>query len=163
MPFDYEGVPRRKVPIVENGIAKGVVYNSYYAQQNETGSTGNALAPDNSFGPYPKAMVMNAGERSLNEIISSTDKAIFVNHFWYLNFVNPMRTLVTGTTRDGTYIIENGEIGSPIKDMRVTQSMLESFNNVVEISNERRLVYKYGVLMYVPAMKITDFNFVSSE
>ena len=106
---------------------------------------------------------MNPGEKSLAQIIGATEKAIYINHFWYLNFVNPMRTLVTGTTRDGTFLIENGEIASPVKDMRVTQSMLESFNNVVELSSERRLVYKYGVLMYVPAMKITGFNFVSSE
>ena len=163
MPFDYEGVPRRKVSIVENGIAKGVVYNSYYANLAGVESTGNALAPDNSFGPYPKAMVMEPGQRSLDEIIADTENAVFINHFWYLNFVNPMRTLVTGTTRDGTFLVENGKIKAPVKDMRITQSMLESFNNVIEISRDSRLVYKYGVMMFVPAMKISGFNFVSSE
>lgn len=163
MPFDFEGVPRKEVIIVENGIARGAVYNSYYAGLNETASTGNALPPDNSFGPYPKAMVMDPGEKSLAQIISSSEKAVFINHFWYVNYVNPMRTLVTGTTRDGTFLVENGKLSSPIRDMRIMQSMLEAFNNVEEVSSERRLVYKYGALMYIPAMKISNFNFVSSE
>ena len=106
---------------------------------------------------------MKPGEKSLSEIIAATDKAIYINHFWYLNYVNPMRTMVTATTRDGTFLIEDGKIGAPIKDMRIMQSMLESFNNVEAISSDRRLVYKYGVLMYVPALKISNFNLVSSE
>lgn len=163
IPFDYEGVPRQRVVIVENGIARGVVYDSYYAAQAGTESTGNALAPDNSFGPYPKAMVMNPGEQSLDDIIKSTARAIHITHFWYLNFVNPMRTLVTGTTRDGTFLIEDGRVVSPVTDMRIMQSMLESYGNVEAVSSDRRLVYKYGVLMYVPAMRISNFNFVSSE
>ncbi len=163
MPFDYEGVPRRRVALVENGIARGVVYDSYYAALNNTESTGNALPPDNNFGPYPKAMVMEPGSKTLDEIISSAEKAICITHFWYLNFINPMRTLVTGTTRDGTFLIENGKLSTPVADMRINQSMLESFNNAELLSSERRLVYKYGVLMYVPAMKISNFNFVSAE
>jgi PmbA protein len=163
MSFDYEGAPRKKVVIVDKGIAKDVVYNSYYAKQNNTESTGNALTPDNTFGPYPKAMVMESGDKSLEEMIASTEKGIFITHFWYLNFVNPMKTTVTGTTRDGTFLIENGKVTSPATDMRTSQSMLEAFNNVELLSKTRRLVPKYGVLMYVPAVKISNFNFVSSE
>ena len=163
MSFDYEGVPRRKVSIVEKGIAKGVVYNNYYAKLSNVESTGNALAPDNSFGAYPKAMVMEPGDKSLNEIIASTEKGIFITHFWYLNFVNPMRTTVTGTTRDGTFLVENGKLTAPINDMRINQSMMEAFSNALALSIERRLVPKYGVLMYVPAMKTENFNLVSAE
>lgn len=163
MSFDYEGVPRQKVVIVENGIARNAVFDSYYANLADTKSTGNALEPDNSYGPYPKAMVMDGGDKPLSEIIACTERAIYINHFWYLNFVNPMRTTVTGTTRDGTFLIEDGRIKAPIVDMRINQSMLESFNNAELLSQERRVVPKYGVLMYVPAMKISNFNFVSSE
>ena len=161
MSFDYEGVPRSKVVIVEKGIAKGVVYDSYYAHLNNVQSTGNALQPDDSYGPYPKAMVMDAGDKSLDEMIASTGRGILITHFWYLNFINPMLTTVTGTTRDGTFLIENGKITAPVTDMRISQSMLEAFNNVEALSKQRRLVPKFGVLMYVPAMKIDNFNFVS--
>jgi len=163
MSFDYEGVPRKQVQIVENGIAKGVVYNSYLANLKGVESTGNALPPNNNYGPYPKAMVMAPGEKSIQEIIESTEHGIYVTHFWYLNFVNPMITSVTGTTRDGTFLIKDGKISAPINDMRINQSMLEAFNNAEMISSERRVVPKYGVLMNVPAMKTTNFNFVSSE
>jgi PmbA protein len=162
MSFDYEGVPRKKVVIVEKGIAKGVVYDSYYAHLNDVRSTGNALQPDNSYGPYPKAMVMEPGDKSLDEMITSTEHGILITHFWYLNFINPMLTTVTGTTRDGTFLIENGKITAPVTDMRISQSMLETFNNVEVLSGQRRLVPKFGVLMYVPAMKVNNFNFASS-
>ena len=163
MSFDYEGVPRRKVMLVENGIAQGVVYDSYYAAQKEAQSTGNALPPDNKFGPYPKAMVMEPGTKSLDDIIASTEAGILITHFWYLNFVNPMLTTVTGTTRDGTFLIENGKPSAPVIDMRVNQSMLEAFNNAEVLSGERRLVPKYGVLMYVPAMKVHNFRLDKAE
>jgi PmbA protein len=163
MDFDYEGVPRRKVMLVDKGIASSVVNDSYYANLNKTQSTGNALPPGNGFGPYPKAMVMDAGQKSLEQIIASTESAIWITHFWYLNYVNPMVTSVTGTTRDGTFLVESGKTGPPVEDMRISQSMLEAFNNIEEISSERRLVPKYGALMYVPALKISNFNFVAKE
>jgi predicted Zn-dependent protease len=161
--FDYEGVCRRRVPLVQRGIGMGVVNDNMYGQLNTTGSTGNALRPGNNFGPYPVAMVMEPGELSIEEIIGATQKAIWITHFWYLNYLNPMMTTVTGTTRDGTFLIDSGKIAAPVIDMRISQSMLEAFNNVEAISSQRRLVPKYGSLMYVPAMKITDFNFVPKE
>ena len=158
LPFDYEGVPKRKVVMVENGIARAGVYNSYYASLDGTESTGHALPPDNSYGPYPKAMVIDPGDSSAEEMIRSTDYGIYITRFWYLNFLNPMRTMVTGYTRDGTFLIEKGEITRPVVDMRVQQSMLEAFSNAETLSSERRLIPQYGALMLVPFMKINGFN-----
>lgn len=161
--FDFEGVPRQRVELVKNGIGMGVVNDSFYGSLNGTGSTGNALRPGNNFGPYPVAMVMEQGNKTLEQIIAESEKAIWITHFWYLNYLNPMVTSVTGTTRDGTFLIENGKLVAPIVDMRIAQSMLEAFNNVDAVSSERRLVPKYGSLMYVPALKISDFNFIPKE
>lgn len=158
MPFDYEGVAKRKIGIIENGVAKAGVYNSYYAHLAETQSTGHALPPDNSYGPYPKAMVLAGGDKSVDEMIASTQSGIYITRFWYLNFLNPMETLVTGYTRDGTFLIENGEITRPVVDMRVQQSMLEAFSSAEMISTEQRLIPQYGALMLVPFMKINNFN-----
>ncbi len=158
MPFDYEGVAKRKIGIIENGVAKAGVYNSYYAQLAGTESTGHALPPDNSYGPYPKAMVLGAGDKSVDEMISSTQSGIYITRFWYLNFLNPMETLVTGYTRDGTFLIENGRITKPVVDMRIQQSMLEAFSNAEMISSEQRLIPQYGALMLIPFMKINNFN-----
>jgi len=160
MPFDYEGSVKKRVPLIENGIAKGVVYNSYYANKAGVESTGHALPPNNTFGPYPKNMVMSAGNSSLEDMISSTEKGILITHFWYINYMNPMRTQVTGTTRDGTFLIEDGKIKSAVSNMRIGQSILEAFSNVEMMSKQRRLCPQFGVVMYVPAMKIKDFTFI---
>jgi len=159
-PFDYEGVTKKKVVLIENGIGKGVVFNSYYANKNKTESTGHALPPNNTFGPYPKNMIMSPGNSSLEKMINSTEKGILITHFWYINYMNPMKTMVTGTTRDGTFLIENGKIKSAVKNMRIGQSILEAFSNVELMTKERKLCPQYGVLMYVPAMKINKFNFI---
>jgi predicted Zn-dependent protease len=91
-------------------------------------------------------------------MIKSTSSGIYITRFWYLNYLNPMKTLVTGYTRDGTFLIENGKLTKPVVDMRVQQSMLEAFSNVELLSNERRLIPQYGALMLVPFMKINNFN-----
>lgn len=158
MPFDYEGVPRKKVVMIENGLTGNGVYDSYYAKQAKKESTGNALEPDNNYGPYPKAMVLNGGKSTLDEMIKSTPSGIYITRFWYLNFLNPMKTMVTGYTRDGTFLIENGQITKPLTDMRVQQSMLEAFSNAEMISGEQRLIPQYGALMLVPFMKINNFT-----
>jgi len=160
MPFDYEGVVKKKVPLIENGVAKGVVYNSYYANKAKVESTGHALPPNNIFGPYPKNMVMSPGNSSLEEMISSTQRGILITHFWYINYMNPMKTMVTGTTRDGTFLIEDGKLKSAVKNMRIGQSILEAFYSVEMMSKDRKLCPQYGVVMYVPAMKIRDFTFI---
>ena len=160
MPFDYEGVVKKKVPLIENGVAKGVVYNSYYANKAKVESTGNALPPNNTFGPYPKNMVMSPGNSNLEEMISSTQRGILITHFWYINYMNPMKTMVTGTTRDGTFLIEDGKLKSAVKNMRIGQSILEAFSSVEMMSKDRKLCPQYGVIMYVPAMKIKDFTFI---
>lgn len=160
MPFDYEGVPKRQVPLIENGMAKGVVYNSYYANQAGVESTGHALPPDNTFGPYPKNMVVTEGDASLEEMIASTEKGILITRLWYVNYMNPMITQVTGTTRDGTFLIEDGKVKSAVKNMRIGQSILEAFSNVEMMSRQRKLCPQFGVEMYVPAMKIRDFTFI---
>jgi predicted Zn-dependent protease len=160
MPFDYEGVVKKKVPLIENGIAKGVVYNSYYAKKAGVESTGHALPSNNTFGPYPKNMVMSPGNSNLDEMVASTEKGILITHFWYINYMNPMKTMVTGTTRDGTFLIENGKIKSAVKNMRIGQSILEAFSNVEMMSKDRKLCPQYGVVMYVPSMKIKDFAFI---
>lgn len=158
MPFDYEGVPRRRVTIVDKGIATDGVYDSYHAMLAGKKSTGNALQPDNNFGPYPKAMVLDGGGSTVDDMIKSTPSGIYITRFWYLNYLNPMKTMVTGYTRDGTFLIEDGKVTKPVVDMRVQQSILEAFSNVEMISGEQRLIPQYGTLMLVPFMKINNLN-----
>ncbi len=163
LPFDYEGVPRKQVTLIENGIARGVVSNSYYARLLQSESTGHALPPNNTYGPYPKYMAVGAGNSTIEEMVASTGRGVYITHFWYVNFLNPMKTQVTGTTRDGTFLIENGKIGAAIKNMRINQSILEAFANAEMISKTRELYPQYSVAMLVPAMKINNFGLETTE
>jgi predicted Zn-dependent protease len=96
-------------------------------------------------------------------MVASIDRGIYITHFWYVNYLNPMRTMVTGTTRDGTFLIENGEITQPVRNLRMAQSILEAFSNAPMLSSERVLYPQYSVVMLVPAMKVEGFNLEQTE
>ncbi len=158
VPFDYEGVTRRKVDLIVNGIARGVVSDSRDARKLGKESTGHAHIATNSFTPYPKHMVMEPGATPLDDLVGSTPRGIYITHFWYVNYLNPMRTMVTGLTRDGTFLIENGEVTKPIVNMRMNQSILEALTNCRMLSRERKLYPQYSVVMLVPYAKIDNFQ-----
>jgi predicted Zn-dependent protease len=163
MPFGYEGVPRQQVYLIENGIARGVVWNSYFAGIAGEKSTGHAHPAYKTFSPYPKNLVMGAGENSVEEMIASTERGIYITHFWYVNYLNPMRTMVTGTTLDGTFLIENGKLTKPIVNMRMAQSIQEMLQKCSMISAERQLYPQYSVVMLLPYLKVEDFNLSVEE
>jgi predicted Zn-dependent protease len=157
-PFDYEGVPKMNVMLIENGIAKGVVYDSYTAGIEGVNSTGHGLPAPNSFGPVPLNMFMKEGDSSIDEMIASTQKGVYVTRFHYTNVVEPMTTTITGLTRDGTFLIENGKITAAVKNLRFTNSILEALSNVSMISSETKLVEGFGGSR-VPAIKVDSFTF----
>ena len=163
IPFDYEGVPKQKVTLIENGVARGVVHDRRSAAMAGTESTGHALPPDNARGPYPKNLTLLPGESSLDEMIASTARGILITHFWYVNYLNPMRAQVTASTRDGTFLIESGKISKPIKNLRATPAILEAFARAEQIGRERVLYPQYSVVMSVPAMKITTMPFAEDD
>jgi predicted Zn-dependent protease len=163
MPFDFEGVTRQQVRLIERGIARGVVWNSYYADMAERKSTGHAHPAYKTFSPYPKYLVMGEGENTVEEMIASTERGIYITHFWYVNYLNPMRTMVTGTTLDGTFLIENGKITKPIVNMRMAQSIQEMLSNCTMISKERMLYPQFSVVMLLPYLKALNFTLGKQE
>lgn len=166
VPFDFEGVPKRKVIFFERGIAKEITYDSFTAGREGKESTGHALIPPNTEGPIPINLFMEGGDSSLEEMVKSVKKGIYVTRFHYTNVVEPIKAVITGMTRDGTFLIENGEIKSPLKNLRFTDSILRALNNVTAISKERRVcsegtVYSRRFITGVvaPAIKLSGFNF----
>lgn len=155
LPFDWEGVPKQKVMLIEKGRARGIVYDTLTAGKEGKSSTGHAAPPGSSFGPYPLNLFVEPGGSSLEEMIARTDKGLLVTRFHYTNVSEPMRAVITGMTRDGTFLIEGGRITKPVKNLRFTQSILEALSSVSAISRERKLVRA----TYVPAMKIERFRF----
>jgi predicted Zn-dependent protease len=162
LPFDFEGVPRKRVSIVEKGVAKGVVYDTLTAAKEKKSSTGHALPSDFSlYGPLPLHLHMESGENSKSSILESIEKGIWVTRFHYINgLLKPREALFTGMTRDGTFLIENGRLTRPLKNLRFTESMLRAFSNVVEVSRERKVVSTEEESSYVlPSVWVKDFCF----
>lgn len=159
--FDYEGVTRQKVVIIENGIAKGPVYDSSTAAKEGKRSTGHALPAASGFGPLPLNIILKDGEISPPDMIKNIEKGIYVTRFHYTNLEHPIKAIFTGMTRDGTFLIENGKIKKPVRNMRFTQSIIESLNNVVTIGNDLTLVDTMTGAYLVPSLVLNDFNFTS--
>jgi len=164
LPFDFEGVPKQKVTLIENGVARNVVYDSFTAGREEgKTSTGHSLPAPNTMGPMSVNLFMAPGKATKEEMLASTERGIWVTRFHYTNPVHPVKTVLTGMTRDGTFLIENGEIARPIKNMRFTQSILEAFANAEMLGAEWKLVRLFGGFgSCVPAAKINGFTFTGT-
>lgn len=165
LPFDFEGVPKQKVMLLENGIARNAVYDTATAAK-EPGkqSTGHGLPAPNTMGPIPINLFMKPGTATKEDMIASTEKGIFVTRFHYVNPLHPLKTLLTGMTRDGTFLIENGEITRPLKNMRFTQSILEALSNAEMLGKDLKLIKMgYGnFAICAPAVKINGFAFTGA-
>ena len=164
LPFDFEGVPKRRVPLIENGIAMNVVYDSYTAGKERKASTGHGLPAPNTFGPLPINMFMAPGQATLEEMIASTEQGILVTRFWYTRPVHPKLAIITGMTRDGTFLIEKGEVAYPVKNLRFTQSYLDALASVEMIGRTTKLVRSDFELNgnHVPALKLGEFEFTGA-
>ncbi len=166
IPFDFEGVVKKKVAFFDRGVAKGVTYDSFTAGREGKKSTGHGLIAPNTEGPIPINLFMEGGESSLEEMIGSVRKGIYVTRFHYTNVVEPMKAVITGMTRDGTFLIEGGEVKRPIKNLRFTESVLRALSRVTGVSKHRRIcsegtVYsrRFVTGTVAPALKIDGFNF----
>jgi len=166
IPFDFEGVPKQRVVFFDEGMAKEVTYDSFTGNREGKDSTGHGLIAPNTEGPIPVNLFMKGGKSSLEEMIRSVRKGIYVTRFHYTNVVEPMKAVLTGMTRDGTFLIEEGEVKVPIKNMRFTESVLKALSRVSAVSREHRIcsegtVYSRRFITGVvaPAIKIDGFNF----
>lgn len=166
VPFDFEGVPKQKVTFFDEGVAKEVTYDSFTAGREGKGSTGHGLIAPNTAGPIPINLFMKEGESSLEAMVQSVRKGVYVTRFHYTNVVEPMKAVITGMTRDGTFLIDGGEIKRPIKNMRFTESILKALSQVSAVSKDRKIcsegtVYsrRFVTGTVVPAIKVEGFNF----
>ena len=160
LPFDMEGNPRRVLPLIEKGVVSAFVYDNKCAAREGKESTGHALVARFMAGAMPVNIAVEGGSQSLDEIIAGTENGIFINEFHYTNFVNARNLQVTGLTRNGTFLIENGKITKPMATVRFTESLLDAFNSITAISKERELVSGFGAML-VPGVKIENFHFTS--
>lgn len=160
-PFDAEGVAKQRVDFIERGVAKGVVWDSYHGNKAGQPSTGHALPAGETFGAIPGNMFLATGDATKEQMLASTKRGIWVSRFWYTRPVHPLNVVLTGMTRDGTFLIEDGKIVAPVNNLRFTQSYLEAMNQVEAIGKTSMLMPSFGGCCRVPALKIRGWNFTS--
>ena len=162
LPFDFEGVPKERVDFFTRGVATAVAYDSYLAFQEGKPSTGHALPSPIASGPLPLNMFMEGGSATPGELLSGVKRGLWVTRFWYTRPVEPLQATVTGMTRDGTFLVENGALAGPVKNLRFTQAYLEALNAVDGITRDTQLIHEGGMTFRVPTIKVRKWTFVSA-
>ncbi|GAC1616694.1 MAG: TldD/PmbA family protein [Vulcanimicrobiaceae bacterium] len=161
MPFDFEGRPRTRVPLLDAGVARELVTDARYAARMGRRNTGHGLPAPSAAGPQALHVVVAGGDKSVEQLIAETHRGLLVSRFWYIRPVDARKTIVTGMTRDGTFLIEDGRVTRGVRNLRFNQSILESLR-ACEFAREAVRTAGYGYAMIVPAVKIADFRFTST-
>jgi predicted Zn-dependent protease len=160
LPFDFEGTPKRHVDLIRDGVFVHGVHDRRSAKMAGQDSTGHALPPPNPDGAFPLNLFVETGEASVADMVGAVERGLLVTRFHYSNVVNPMDTTITGMTRDGTWLIENGEIAHAVKNLRFTQSILEALSNAEMVGRDSEIAGEFFfAASRVPALLIRSFNF----
>jgi PmbA protein len=162
MAFDYEGVAKQRVQLIERGVCRDVVYDAQTAARAGRTSTGHGLPAPNPYGPFPLNMAMSAGATPRDELIAGMDRGLLVTRFHYTNPVHPKLAIVTGMTRDGTFLVEGGRIVGPVRNLRFTQSYLTALAGTSAVSSERRTLRGDFGGVVVPAVRIDSWSFTGA-
>jgi PmbA protein len=158
--FDFEGTPKRRVDLIKEGVVLGAVHDRRSAKQIGTESTGHALPPPNPEGPFPLNLFVEPGEARVEDMVRATRRGLLVTRFHYSNVVHPKEAIITGMTRDGTWLVEDGEIQGPVKNLRFTQSVIEALRDVEQVGKDTELASEFFfAASRVPALKISSFHF----
>jgi PmbA protein len=170
-PFDGEGVRRQEIALVENGIVKQVVYARATAERMKASefkdsvgpiaATGHGFPLPNEMGEMPLNIVFapSSYSQTLAEMIASTERGVLVTRLWYIREVEPFEKILTGMTRDGTFLVENGRVQSGVRNFRFNESLIHMLSNVEAMSVAVRSSGEESFDMVVPAMKVREFNF----
>jgi len=161
--FDFEGVPKRRVTLIDEGVAASLVYDYRAARQHGVEPTGHGLPAPSAEGAYPMHLAMVPGATARAELVAGMERGLLVTRFHYTNLVNLMETTITGMTRDGTFWVEDGRVRGAVRNLRFTQSILGALSAVRAVGAETELASEdgYGAAR-APALAIDRFNFSSA-
>jgi predicted Zn-dependent protease len=159
--IDFEGVAKTRVALVTEGIARETAHDSQTAHRAGVARTGHGLPAPNTFGPLCWNLFMAPGDLPRDRLLEGIDRGLLITRFHYLSVVHPKKGILTGMTRDGTFLIEDGAVAGPVRNLRFTQSIPDAFSNISAIAADTRLVgAEYtGITSRVPAIRIDGWNF----
>lgn len=163
--IDYEGTWTASTPLIQKGVAGNVVTDLLTAGRLGRKLTGHALppqAPWGDYGPTPAHLLLESGDADEQELIRETRRGLLVTRFHYVRVVDPGRGVITGMTRDGTYVIENGEVALPARNLRFTESVLTALKGVTFLGKDRRTYFDDGSAVTAPSLAVGSFRFTSA-
>ena len=159
--FDVEGTPKRPVPLVEAGVTTGTIHTRRTARKLGVESTGHAVEGAEGFGALPTNPVLGGGSGSINDLVSSMGRGLLVTDFWYTRILDPRTQVVTGLTRNGVWLVEDGRIVRPVSNLQFTQSYVEALapGAVLGVSAERQLLAgEFDASYVVPALHLAQLE-----
>lgn len=164
--FDAEGTPKRRVSMVEAGVSAGLVHDRRTAAKAGTVSTGHAIGGGERFGAYPTNVFLGAARSgsgsasggSLDEVVGGMARGLLVTDFWYTRILDPKTQVVTGLTRNGLFLVEDGQVSHGVRNLRFTQSYAGALGpgHVKAIAPDARLVNSSA---FVPSLHLASWNF----
>jgi predicted Zn-dependent protease len=174
--FDGEGMKRHRVKLIDKGVVRQVTFaratavRANHSEHNgnvgPVTATGHGFPLPNEIGEAPVNIVFEAADhkatQSLEQMIGSTERGILVTRLWYIREVDPYEKILTGMTRDGTFLIENGKVRSGVRNFRFNESLVHMLQNVESMGLCVRSSGEESMDMVVPAMKVNDFNFTET-
>jgi predicted Zn-dependent protease len=164
LPFDAEGTPKRRLPLIERGVAVGVTHDRWSAKlAGAPGSTGHALPAPNGAGGLATALLFEPGEQPLDALVAGLDRGLLVTRFHYTGLVHPTTSTLTGMTRDGTFWVEDGRVAYGVRNLRFTQSILDALDDVRGVGTETEVARSaLGSAVRAPAIGLGSFTFTSA-
>ena len=164
VPFDIEGTPKRRLELVREGVTSAICHDRRTAKALDAESTGHAIEGGATFGAVPTNLILAPGERSPDELAASMERGLLVTDFWYTRILDPRTEVVTGLTRNGVWLVEDGRVSRPVRNLRFTHSYLDALapGAVHGIGSDLTLVPSgsFGIGPYaVPSLHLGSWNF----
>jgi predicted Zn-dependent protease len=145
-----DGLPARPITWIENGAVKNLYYDRYWAMKSGKEPT-----------PGAQSLVLAGGKGDIADLVSTVERGLLVTRFWYLRVVNPQTIQVTGLTRDGLFLIENGKVTNPVVNFRFNESPVRLLQNIIKLGTPERARGAEGSGMIAPPVVAKDFTFSS--
>ncbi|MFT5049079.1 MAG: PmbA protein [Chlamydiales bacterium] len=163
LPFDGEGAPKAPLTLLEDGCLRGPVTDARWASKLSRPNTGHGQPQPTTEGPAPSNLIVDAGQQSLEELIGGVKRGLLVSQFHYTNMIEPLDLTLTGMTRNGTFLIEDGKLSHAVRNLRFTETLVNALSRVTGIGAEREVA---GALfegeIVCPALRIERFRFTST-
>jgi predicted Zn-dependent protease len=160
--FDIEGSPKRPLDLVRDGVTSGLLHTRRTAKAAGVESTGHAVEGGAAWGALGANLIIAAGDRSVDQLIAGVERGVLVTDFWYTRILDPRTQVVTGLTRNGVWLVEDGRVVRPVTNLRFTQSFVDALgpDAVRGISAERALVLAgWDSIYLVPSLHLASWNF----